>query len=198
MDRSRRLRWAASRPAAGCLCPPGPLDGFGSWSGPRTLRRRGYIDDHSDAIRLPNPRRALPALLTPGLCRRSPAGGDRWHRPQPVPAARFTAVLPRGSGGSHRRSPPEPAGGREHSGRIGVRGPEASGVVAGNRGVRSGRWRCRSGARSPTARDPSASLPGPLRHGRSGPGLSGPRHAHRPALPEPAAAGWLPSGRGLG
>jgi hypothetical protein len=34
-----------------------------------------------------------------------------------------------------QRSPPEPARGRGHSGRIGVRGgPETSGVVAGNRG----------------------------------------------------------------
>jgi hypothetical protein len=31
------------------------------------------------------PRRTLPAHLAPGLCRRSPSTGDRWHRPQPVP-----------------------------------------------------------------------------------------------------------------
>jgi hypothetical protein len=33
------------------------------------------------------------------MCRRSPPACDRWHIRQPVPAARFTAVLPRGSGG---------------------------------------------------------------------------------------------------
>jgi hypothetical protein len=50
-------------------------------------------------------------------------------------------------------------------------GLATSGVVAGNRGVRSGRWRCRSGARSPTACDPSASLPrpAPSRPGRAWP-----------------------------
>ena len=50
-------------------------------------------------------------------------------------------------------------------------GPETSGGVAGNRGGRSGRWRCRSGARSPTARDPSASLtrPAPSRPERAWP-----------------------------
>src|SRR5215211_1809882 len=52
-----------------------------------------------------------------------------------VPAAMFIAVLPRGSGG-HRTSPPAPAGGWGHSGRIGVRSPETSGVVPGNRGGR--------------------------------------------------------------
>jgi hypothetical protein len=31
------------------------------------LRKRGFIDDHPDTIRLRTPRRALPALLTPGL-----------------------------------------------------------------------------------------------------------------------------------
>jgi hypothetical protein len=86
------------------------------------FRRRGSVDDHSDAIGCAPPGCAVPAPLTPGLCRRSPPAGDRWHRPQPVAAARFTAVLPRGSGGSHRRSPPEPAGGPGHGGRIGVRG----------------------------------------------------------------------------
>jgi hypothetical protein len=33
------------------------------------------------------------------MCRRSPPACDRRHIRQPVPAARFTAVLPRGSGG---------------------------------------------------------------------------------------------------
>jgi hypothetical protein len=42
--------------------------------------------------------------LTPDLCRRSPPAGDRWHIRQPVLAARFTAVLPRGSSGDTRRA----------------------------------------------------------------------------------------------
>jgi hypothetical protein len=97
-----------------------------------------------------------------GLCRRSPATGDRWHIRQPVTPARFTAVLPRGSSGDTE----EPAGtgrgtGTQRKDRCSG-GPETSGVVAGNRGVRSGRWRCRSGARLPTACDPSASLPRPV------------------------------------
>jgi hypothetical protein len=58
------------------------------------------------------------------------------------------------------RSPPAPAGGRtQRKDRCsGVRRPW--GWSPGT-GVRSGRWRCRSGARSPTACDPSASLPRP-------------------------------------
>jgi hypothetical protein len=95
------------------------------------------------------------------MCRRSPPACDRRHIRQPGPAARFTAVLPRGSGG-------DTGGARRNRQGLGDTaedrcsgGPETSGVVAGNRGVRSGRWRCRSGARSPTACDPSASLPRP-------------------------------------
>jgi hypothetical protein len=122
-----------------------------------------------------------------GLCRRSPPAGDRWHIRQPVPAARFTAVLPRGSSGDTGRARRHRQGDEDTAKGSVFGGSGDPGVVAGNRGARSGRWRCRSGTRSPTACDPSASLPGPLRHGRSGPGLSRTRHAHRPALPEPAA-----------
>jgi hypothetical protein len=37
--------------------------------------------------------------LKPGVCRKTLPAGDRWHIRQPVPAATFTAVLPRGSSG---------------------------------------------------------------------------------------------------
>ena len=139
---------------------PGASRRFGSWSG---LGRVAQARLHRRPLgRHPvvQPRRALPAHLTPGLCRRSPAACDRWHIRQPVPAARLTAVLPRGSSGG-TAEPPEPAGGRGHSGRIGVRGGRRPRGGRREPGVRSGRWRCRSGARSPTARDPSASLPRP-------------------------------------
>jgi hypothetical protein len=95
-----------------------------------------------------------------GLCRRSPAAGDRWHIRQPVPASRFTAVLPRGSSGD----PAKPAGTGRGTGTAEgsvFGGPATSGGRPGTREDRSGRWRCRSGTRSPTARDPSASLPRP-------------------------------------
>jgi hypothetical protein len=110
-----------------------------------------------------------------GLCRRSPAAGDRWHRPQPAPAARFTAVLPRGSGGDtggarrHRQGDGDTAEGS------GFGGPETSGGVAGNPGE-SGL--AAGGAAQGRGRPPPATPrhlgPGPLRHGRSGPGLSRP------------------------
>jgi hypothetical protein len=56
------------------------------------------------------PRRTLPAHLTPGLCRRSPSTGDRWHRPQPVPglgSPQSSREVP----AETQRSPPAPAGG---------------------------------------------------------------------------------------
>ena len=169
---------------AGCRCAP-------SRSTVRLLelpsgafRRRGVIDDHSDAIEFRNPRRALPAHLTPGLCRRSPPAGDRWHRRQPVPAARFTPVRPRGSSAATGRARRNRQGDEDTAEGSVFGGAGDLGVVAGNRGVRSGRWRCRSGARSPTACDPSASLlrPAPSRPERAWP--LGSRHAHRPALPD--------------
>jgi hypothetical protein len=158
------------------LPAPRPLDGSAPGVGLGALRTRGLIGDHSDAIRLCNPD-APPAHLTPDLCRRSPPAGDRWHIRQPVPAARFTAVLPRGSSGDIE----EPAGtgrgtGTQRKDRCSG-GPETSG--GGRRepgGVRSGRWRCRSGTRSPTACDPSASLlrPAPSRPERAWPfGVAG-------------------------
>jgi hypothetical protein len=72
---------------------------FGYWSGPRGVAQarphRLRLRRHPAA----QPRCAAPAHLTPGLCRRSPPADDRWHIRQPVAAARFTAVLPRGAGG---------------------------------------------------------------------------------------------------
>jgi hypothetical protein len=96
-----------------------------------------------------------------GLCRRSPPAGDRWHIRQPVPAARFTAVLPRGSSADTGRAHRNRQGDGDTAEGSVFRGAGDLGVVAGTRGVRSGRWRCRSGARLPTACDPSASLPRP-------------------------------------
>ena len=99
-----------------------------------------------------------------GLCRRSPPAGDRWHRRQPVAAARVTAVLPRGSSGSHRSSPPAPTGGRGHGGRIGVRGvrrPRGWSPGTGGSGLAAG------GAAQGRGRPPPATrrhlCPGPLR-----------------------------------
>jgi hypothetical protein len=84
-----------------------------------------------------------------------------------------------------QRSPPAPAGGRGHSGRIGVRG---------GRRPRGGRrepgpvWPLEVPVRGAVAhrRDPSASLPrpAPSRPERAWPFTS--RHAHRPAPLEPA------------
>jgi len=68
------------------------------------------------------------------MCRRSPPACDRWHIRQPVPAATFTAVLPRGSGG-------DTGGARRNRQGMGIQrkdrcsgGRRPSGVVAGNRG----------------------------------------------------------------
>ena len=61
------------------------------------------------------------------MCRRSPPACDRRHIRQPVPAARFTAVLPRGSGGDTggaRRN----RQGWGHSGRSVFGGPTAEGA----------------------------------------------------------------------
>jgi hypothetical protein len=111
-------------------------------------------------LRLEEQARTTPQGALQGLCRRSPPAGDRWHIRQPVPAARFTAVLPRGSRGDTEK----PAGtgrgtGTQRKDRC-PGGPATSGWSPGT-GVRSGRWRCRSGTRSLTVCDPSASLPRP-------------------------------------
>jgi hypothetical protein len=117
------------------------------------------------------------------MCRRSPSPCDRWHIRQPVPAARFTAVLPRGSGGDTGGARRNRQGMGSQRKDRGSGGPETSGVVAGNRGVRSGRWRCRSGTRSPTACDPSASLTGPA--------------VSRPERARPSAVDWRGAPRPL-
>jgi hypothetical protein len=156
----------------GCLCRPAASRRFGSWSGPRGVAHARL--DRRPLGRHPvvQPRRAPPAHLTPDLCRRSPPASDRWHIRQPVPAARFTAVLPRGSSGDIE----EPAGtgrgtGTQRKDRCSG-GPETSGVVAGNRG---GSGLAAGGAGQGRGRPPPATrrhlCSGPLRHGRSGPGL---------------------------
>jgi hypothetical protein len=122
-----------------------------------------------------------------GLCRRSPPGGDRWHIRQPVAAARFTAVLPRGSSGDTE----EPAGtGRGTGTQRKDRCSGGSGDLGGGRREPGGSGLAAGGAAQGRGRPPPATRrhlrPGPLRHSRSGPGLLGTRHAHRPAIPEPA------------
>jgi hypothetical protein len=126
----------------------------------------------------------LKACLS-GLCRRSPPAGDRWHIRQPVPAARFTAVLRE----VPAQTQDEPAGtgggtGTQRKDRCsGVRRPR--GMVAGNRGPV---WPLEVPLRDAVAHrcDPSASLPrpAPSRPERAWPFTY--RHAHRPALPDPA------------
>src|SRR5215211_3340545 len=84
-------------PEPSCLASAPPVAATGVALG--AFPRRGFIDYDSDAIRLRNPDALPPAHRKPGMCRRSPPACDRWHIRQPVLAARFTAVLPRGSGG---------------------------------------------------------------------------------------------------
>jgi len=84
-------------PEPSCLASAPPVAATGVALG--AFPRRGFIDYDSDAIRLRNPDALPPAHRKPGMCRRSPPSCDRWHIRQPVAAARFTAVLPRGSGG---------------------------------------------------------------------------------------------------
>jgi hypothetical protein len=68
------------------------------------------------------------------------------------------------------------------------RRPETSGVVAGNRGSGLAAGGAAQGRGCPPPATRRHLCPGPLRHGRGGPGLSRTRHAHRPALPERPAA----------
>jgi hypothetical protein len=121
-----RRRAAAARPGASRR--------LGSWSG--LGRCAGAAS--SATTRTPSgcapPTGSAGSHRTPGLCRRSPPAGDRWHRPQPVPAARFTAVLPRGSRGDtggarrHRQGDGDTAEGSV------VGGPETSGGSPGTGG----------------------------------------------------------------
>jgi hypothetical protein len=123
------------------------------------VRRRGFIDDDSDAIRLRNPTRSR-RLAGSRACvgdHLLPVTGGTYDRRcrrlgSPQSSPEVPAETQEGPAGTGR--------GWGHIGRIGVRG--------------SGRWRCRSGARSPTAATRRHLWPGPLRHGRSGPGLSRP------------------------
>jgi hypothetical protein len=68
------------------------------------------------------------------------------------------------------------------------RRPETSGVVAGNRGSGLAAGGAAQGRGCPPPATRRHLCPGPLRHGRGGPGLSRTRHPHRPALPERPAA----------
>jgi hypothetical protein len=121
-----RRRAAAARPGASRR--------LGSWSG--LGRCAGAAS--SATTRTPSgcapPTGSAGSHRTPGLCRRSPPAGDRWHRRQPVPAARFTAVLPRGSRGDtggarrHRQGDGDTAEGSV------VGGPETSGGSPGTGG----------------------------------------------------------------
>jgi hypothetical protein len=118
----------------GCCCPARGLSTVGLLEWPSGVAQARLHRRPLGRHRLCTPRRALPAHRTPGLCRRSPPAGDRWHRPQPVPAARFTAVLPRGSRGDtggarrHRQGDGDTAEGSV------VGGPETSGGSPGTGG----------------------------------------------------------------
>jgi hypothetical protein len=138
--------------------------------------RLGFIDYDSDVIRLCDPDAFPPAHRKPGMCRRSPSPCDRWHIRQPVPAARFTAVLPRGSGGDTGGARRNRQGMGSQRKDRGLGGPETSGVVAGNRGGPVWPLEVPVRDRSPTACDPSASL--------TGPALS------RPERARPSAVDW--------
>ena len=149
-----------SRSTAGCCCPARGLSTVGLLEWPRALRRRGFIGDHSDAIRLRTPdglcrligrRACVEDHLRPvtggtdrSRCRR--LGSPQSSREVPAETQEEPAGTGRGTG-TQRKD--RWSGGRRPRG--GRREP----------GGRSGRWRCRSGARSPTACDPSASLPRP-------------------------------------
>jgi hypothetical protein len=120
------------------------------------VRRRGFIDDDSDAIRLRNPtrsRRLAGSRACVGDHLRPVTGGTYDSRCRRLGSPQSSPEVP----AETQEGPAGTGRGWGHIGRIGVRG--------------SGRWRCRSGARSPTAATRRHLWPGPLRHGRSGPGL---------------------------
>ena len=106
------------------------------------------------------------------MCRRSPPACDRRHIRQPGPAARFTAVLPRGSGGDTggARRNRQGLGDTAEDRCSGVRRPRGWSPGTGGSGLAAG------GAGQGRGRPPPATrrhlCPGPLRHCRSGPGLS--------------------------
>ena len=174
-----------SRSTAGCCCPARGLSTVGLLEWPRALRRRGFIGDHSDAIRLRTPdglcrligrRACVEDHLRPvtggtdrSRCRR--LGSPQSSREVPAETQEEPAGTGRGTGTPRKD---RWSGGRRPRG--GRREP----------GGRSGRWRCRSGARSPTACDPSASLPRPA--------PSRPERAWPFAYPARASAGPPPTG----
>jgi hypothetical protein len=106
---------------------------LGYWSGPRALRRRGFIDDHSDAIGCAPPD-ALCRLIGRRACvedhLRPVTGGTYDSRCRRLGSPQSSREVP----AETPRSPPAPAGGRGHSGRIGVRGSETSGGSPGTGG----------------------------------------------------------------
>jgi hypothetical protein len=109
------------------------------------------------------------------MCRRSPPACDRRHIRQPVPAARFTAVLPRGSGG-------DTGGARRNRQGLGTQRKDRCS------GVRSLEVPVRSAVAH--RRDPSASLtrPAPSRPERAWPFAVDWRvllaRSRRPVLPD--------------
>jgi hypothetical protein len=148
-----------------------------------------------------------PAPLTPstrrstgspeaGRVSKITSGHDRWHGQRPcrqLCSSQSSREVPADTAGARRHR--HRHGGWERSGRIGVRAPETPGMVAGNRGVGSGRWRCRSGRGRPPPATRRHLRSGPLRHGGAGLALRVPGTLiGRP--PKPVAAGGLPSGRG--
>jgi len=189
-------------PIQGCghrVIGPWELEGHAAAKHPGWVARYELLRPTEPAPAGRVPSGAGPAgHLKPGVCRRSPPTCDRWHIRQPVPAATFTAVLPRGSSGDtggarwNRQGDGDTAEDRCS----GVRRPR--GWSPGTGGVRSGRWRCRSGRGRPPPRPVGTSGQARSVTAGAGPGLPRTRHAHRPALPEPASMGRVPSGRGAG
>jgi hypothetical protein len=122
----------------------GPYGGCASRLGGH-LRARSALPEPAAAGRVPAGRGSA-GHLKPGVCRRSSSAGDRWHIRQPVPAARFTAVLPRGASGDtgarrHRQGDGDTAEGSVFGGARRPRGwsPGTGGVRSAAGGAGQGR-----------------------------------------------------------
>jgi hypothetical protein len=123
-----------SRSTAGCCCPARGLSTVGLLEWPRALRRRGFIGDHSDAIRLRTP---------DGLCRLIGRRACVEDHLRPVTGGTDRSRCRRlGSPQSSREVPAEtqeePAGtgrgtGTQRKGSV-VGGPETSGGSPGTGG----------------------------------------------------------------
>jgi hypothetical protein len=118
-----------TRPAASTLdCRPGAPLVAATGVALGAFRRRGFIDDDSDAIPLRNPtrfRRLAGSRACVGDHLRPVTGGTYDSRCRRLGSPQ---VLPRGSGGDTGGARRNRQGAGGHSGRIGVRGPAARGA----------------------------------------------------------------------